>query len=356
MKRVKLRDVADMAGVSIQTVSRVVRGVDAVADETRERVMAAVQELNYQPNLAARSLSAHRTGSVHVIDAVPLFHGHAATFVAICQQLAALDLHISTTVAPFGFSETPDPRDLVPLSADGIIILGGRADSPAWVAEIAAATPTVVVGRAHDLPATSVGVAVDHKEGAKQAVAHLLGRGSRRIVHIAGPLDWMDAALRLEGYREACAEAGIPERVLHAESWDASAAYPLIEGLEQGSFDGVFAANDQLALGCLGMLQRRGIAIPREVRVVGFDDMAGADALFPSLTTLRQDFSRVGELAVDALKLMLEGNRPRRRSSRPPSSSANQPERNTRALRTHDPSPAPRCPRTRRSRRQDPDR
>ena len=309
LRRANLRDIAEASGVSIQTVSRVVRGVDVVAETTKERVMEAIQRLNYQPNLAARSLSAHRTGSVHVIDAVPLFHGHAATFVGICQQLAALDLHISTTVVPFGLTDTPDPRHLVPLSADGIIILGGRAEPPSWVDEIASTVPTVIVGRVHELPGTSVGVAMDHKEGARQAVRHLIERGSRDIVHIAGPLDWMDAYLRLEGYREVCAEAELTERVLHARSWDASAATELMSALPDGDFDGVFAANDQLALGCLGALQRRGVSIPGQVRVVGFDDMAGADALFPALTTVRQDFTRVGELAVEALKLMLAGEK-----------------------------------------------
>lgn len=306
LKRANLRDIAEEAGVSIQTVSRVVRGVDVVAGPTRERVMEAVKRLNYQPNLAARSLSAHKTGSVHVIDAVPLFHGHAATFVAICQQLAALSLHISTTVVPFGLDETPDPRHLVPLSADGIIILGGRVDPPAWVHEIASTVPTVIVGRLHDLPPTAAGVAVDHKDGAKQAVRHLIERGCRRIVHFAGPQDWSDAHQRLEGYLETCAEAGLPTEVLDAGSWEASAAIPLAARLDP-SVDGIFAANDQLALGSLSELQRRGISIPGDVRVVGFDDMSGADALFPPLTTVRQDFERVGELAVEGLNRMLEG-------------------------------------------------
>lgn len=307
LQRANLRDIAEASGVSIQTVSRVVRGVDVVAETTRLRVMEAVERLNYQPNLAARSLSAHRTGSIHVIDAVPLFHGHAATFVAICRQLASLNLHITTTVMPFGLTETPDPRKLVPISSDGIVVLGGRADPPQWVDEVASAVPTVVVGRVHELPQAAVGVAIDHLDGALQAVRHLHERGARRIVHIAGPLDWMDATLRLEGYERACAELGLEPRVLRAESWEASAAAPLLEELSTADFDAVFAANDQLALGVLGALHRRGISVPGDVRVVGFDDMAGADALFPALTTVRQDFTGVGELAVAAMRLLLEG-------------------------------------------------
>lgn len=302
-----LRDIAEASGVSIQTVSRVVRGIDVVAEPTRERVLEAVRRLNYQPNLAARSLSSRRTGSVHVIDAVPLFHGHAATFVAICQQLAALDLHISTTIVPSAFTDAPDPRHLVPRSSDGIILLGGRVEPPGWVEDISGLAPTVIVGRVHELPTGVVGVAVDQRDGAIQAVDHLVERGSRSIAHVAGPMDWMDAHLRLEGYQEACARHGLTPRMLHADSWEAGAVAASAAELTGGGFDGVFAANDQLALGCLGILQRHGLSIPDDVRVVGFDDMAGADALYPSLTTIRQDFTRVGELAVDALKLMLDG-------------------------------------------------
>ena len=310
VKRANLRDIADASGVSIQTVSRVVRGIDVVAEATRERVLEAVKRLNYQPNLAARSLSAHRTGAVHVIDAVPLFHGHAATFVAICEQLAALKLHISTTVVPHGMEEAPETRNLVPLSADGIVILGGRVTPPAWVDEVATSIPSVIVGRVHELPQGSSGVAVDHKDGARQAVNHLISRGCRRVAHIAGPRDWMDARLRLDGYLEVCSAAGLPTQVLDAGSWDAAAALPLIDRLDP-EVDGIFAANDQLALGCLSELQRTGRRIPDDVRVVGFDDMAGADALYPTLTTVRQDFTRIGEIAIEQLSLMLDGEQAR---------------------------------------------
>lgn len=307
--RVNLRDIAEASGVSIQTVSRVVRGVDVVAGPTRERVMEAVRRLNYRPNLAARSLSAHRTGSVHVIVAVPLFHGHASTFVAICQQLAALELHTSTTVVPQGLDEPPDVRDLVPVSADGVILIGGHTDPSPWVETIAFRTPTVIVGRLHCLPEGAGGIAVDHKAGAIMAVRHLVERGARRIVHVAGPQDWMDAHLRLEGYRQVCAEAGLESFVLHAESWDAPSAAQLM-GEIPADTDAVFAANDQLALGCMSALQRRGVSIPDDIKVVGFDDMRGADSLFPTLTTVRQDFQRIGELAVLGLNKLLGAAEP----------------------------------------------
>ena len=305
-RRVNLRDIAEASGVSIQTVSRAVRGLDVVAEPTRSRVMEAVERLGYRPNLAARSLSARRTGQVHVIVAMPLYHGHAMTFVSICQELAKLQLHAITTVPPAGSVRDLNPDDLVPVSADGAIVIGGRMLPAPWVTGLAARIPMVMVGRLHELPDSVPGVAVDHRAGAVEAVRHLVARGARRVAHVAGPLSWVDAHLRLTGYLEVCAEAGIEPFVLEADSWDAGAALPLIEDLP-GDVDAVFAANDQLALGCMTALQRRGRRVPDDVKVVGFDDIAGADAFLPALTTVRQDFARVGELAVASLSQILAG-------------------------------------------------
>ncbi|MFT3888719.1 MAG: LacI family DNA-binding transcriptional regulator [Arachnia sp.] len=316
-RRVNLRDIAEASGVSIQTVSRVVRGLDVVAEPTRTRVMEAVERLGYRPNLAARSLSAHRTGQVHVIVAMPLYHGHTMTFVSICQELAKLQFHAITTVPPAGSVRDLEPDDLVSVSADGAIVIGGRTSPAPWVEGLAQRIPMVMVGRLHQLPASVPGVAVDHRAGAVEAVRHLVERGARRIAHVAGPLLWVDAYQRWEGYHDACAEAGIEPLVLQADSWDASAALPLM-GLLPPDVDAVFAANDQLALGCMTALQQRGLRVPDDVRVVGFDDIAGAEAFLPSLTTVRQDFRRVGELAVESLSEILAG-KPARLSTVTPS-------------------------------------
>ncbi len=308
-RRVNLRDIAEESGVSIQTVSRAVRGLDVVAEPTRARVMEAVERLGYRPNLAARALSARRTGQVHVIVAMPLFHGHATTFVSICQELAKLQLHAITTVPPTGSVRDLDPDDLVPVSADGAIVIGGRMTPAPWVTGLAARMPMVMVGRLHELPTSVPGVAVDHRAGAALAVRHLVARGARRIAHVAGPLSWVDANLRLAGYLEVCAEAGIEPLVLDADSWYACDAVPFMADLP-GDVDAVFAANDQLALGCMTALQQRGLRVPEDVKVVGFDDIAGADAFLPALTTVRQDFTRIGELAVASLSRILAGEPP----------------------------------------------
>lgn len=305
-QRANLRDIAEASGVSIQTASRVVRGVDVVAEATRKRVLEAIERLNYQPNLAARSLSAARTGSVHIIDAVPLLHGHSTTFVAITQALSTLELHTSTSVL-----ESPDQlkqldlRHLVPVSADGVIVLGGRAESRSWIETVASRLPTVCVGEV-DLPHSAIGVSVDHRAGAIAAVEHLIDRGARSIVHLAGPLDWTDAQQRLAGYQEAMHIAGMEPVVLHAGSWDAASAATLVPALPPTT-DAVFAANDQLALGCMTALQLAGRSVPGDVRVVGYDDVSGSEWFLPGLTTVRQDFRAMGEQAVKTLDLLLKG-------------------------------------------------
>ncbi|MHA6523977.1 LacI family DNA-binding transcriptional regulator [Tessaracoccus sp. G1721] len=305
-ERANLRDIAEAAGVSMQTASRVVRGVDVVAESTRVRVLAAIEELNYQPNMAARSLSARRTGSIHIIDAVPLLHGHATTYVVICQQLAALGLHISTSVIRSELDGLA-LRELVPVGADGVIILGGRYEPGEWVRVVASRLPTVYVGQLNDLPEHVVGVAVDHRMGARMAVEHLVSRGASNVAHVEGPTEWVDARLRYEGCIAACAAANLEPLVLPAGSWDAAAAAPLMSRLD-GSVDAIFAANDHLALGCMTSLQMAGRRVPGDVKVVGFDDALGAEWFLPPLTTVRQDFRAVGEAAVAALNLLLNGD------------------------------------------------
>ncbi|HMR50186.1 MAG TPA: LacI family DNA-binding transcriptional regulator [Arachnia sp.] len=307
--RVGLKEVAEASGVSLQTVSRVVRDLDGVASETRARVLESLRELNYRPNLAARSLSASRTGSVHVINAVPLFHGYAATFLSICKTLQDMNLHVSTSVVPDG--KIPDLGDLVPVSADGVIVLGGRREPAPWVGELAKRTPTVLVGRLHLLPDNVSGIAMDHALGARVAVEHLRERGARHILHIAGPLDWTDSYLRLESYLEVCAEAGMEPVVRYADAWDASAAAAALEDLPPET-DAIFAVNDMLALGCLSILHHRGIPVPGRIKVIGFDDIPGAESFYPPLTTIRQGFAEVGERAVEQLKELMDGGEPRR--------------------------------------------
>ena len=302
--RPRLADVAERAGVSSQTVSRVVRGTGVVAEDTRDRVMAIVAELGYQPNLAARSLSQRSTGVVHVINATPLFHGHARTFLEIVGSLGELGFHTSTSIVPDGNSLALNK--LIPLGVDGLVVLGGHSRSSRWAEAAAVRIPVVFVGQRNGLSDRISSVAVDQAHGALLATRHLLESGCERVLHICGPRDWLDAEERRDGFVSACEEAGVSYDKLSSPAWDARAAHDLAEGIPR-EVDGVFASNDHLALGVMRRLHERGRVIPDDVSVVGFDDADGSDCSWPPLTTVRQPFHAVGRAAVLQLSHLMSG-------------------------------------------------
>lgn len=303
-----LREIAEAAGVSMQTASRVVRGVDVVAEPTRERVLEAVRRLNYRPNLAARSLSGRRTGSIHVIVAVPLLHGHGAAFVAICEALAELQLNASVRFIRPGDAQ-PTGSDLMPLGADGVVVIGGFSQPIPWLDQLAQRMPLVYVGHNDALPDAVSSVMIDQRTGARLATEHLIDRGARNLVHICGPRGWVDADARRASFEEVCAQRGVTGRVASAGSWDAAEGRRVAAGLPV-EVDGIFAANDSLAIGATTALHHAGRRVPEQVRLVGFDDIEGSESFHPSLTTVRQDFVRLGALAVQQLEALLAGHAP----------------------------------------------
>ncbi len=299
-----LADVAQLAGVSSQTVSRVVRGSSVVAPQTRERVLAAVEELGYRPNLAARSLSNRRTGVVHIINATPLFGGHARSFLSLVSELGAVGYHTSVAGAP----ETPHPTldQIVPLGVDGIVVLGGHEQSVDLVSAVHGRIPAVFVGQREGLPEDVASVAIDQDLGARLATEHLIAAGRSRLLHLCGPADWFDAAERRDGFLAACQKAGLSPSKVSAPSWSAISGYELGASFP-ADIDGLFASNDHLALGALRWLAEQGRRVPEEVAVVGFDDAEGADSFLPPLTTLRQPHQELGECAVAHLTELISG-------------------------------------------------
>ncbi len=312
--RPSLADVAKKAGVSSQTVSRVVRGADVVAPRTRDKVLAIVAELGYQPNLAARSLSQRRTGVVHVVNATPLFHGHARTFLEVVGALGELGLHTSMSVVPFG--EELTLNQLIPLGVDGLVILGGHSCSSHWAEVAETRVPVVFLGQRIGLPDSVSSVGVDQAHGALLATRHLLEGGRQRLLHICGPRDWLDAEERRDGFISACEEAGVSFEKLSSPTWDARSAHELAADMPEG-IDGVFASNDHLALGVMRRLHERGLSIPHDVSVVGFDDAEGSDCSWPPLSTVRQPFREVGQTAVAQLTRLMDAGSPEHTLIRP---------------------------------------
>lgn len=313
-RRVSLADVARIAGVSSNTVSRVVRGDPEVADATRKRISEILTQVGYRPHLAARALAAKRTDVIQVILAAPMFHGHGQTLLSVMTEAATAGLSIVISHA-----EGDATRDVpIPFDVDGVIILGGQEPTVEMAVEAARHMPTVLLlSNQQELPGVST-VSVDNYSGGYQAARHLLDHGVERIVHIQGEQQWSDAAQRRDGCLAACEESGVTPMALDAGSWDAVRGYHVMSAaltesslLQGSSRFGVFAANDQLALGVVRAAHEQNVSIPEKMGVVGFDDTEGAACFTPPLTTIRQGFDSVGAEAVHQLARLRAGEKPR---------------------------------------------
>ncbi|MFF9342698.1 MULTISPECIES: LacI family DNA-binding transcriptional regulator [unclassified Streptomyces] len=310
--RPTLEAVAARAGVSRATVSRVVNGGAGVRAPLADKVREAVEELGYVPNLAARTLVTRRNGAVAVVIAEPEFRIFSDPFFqeqvrGISRELTAHDSQLVLL-----WVESPGDHDRIARYLGGGHVDGALAFSLHDEDELAAVLrrakiPTVLGGR----PTDGIGpdmpyVDCDNRGGAREAVRLLVGRGCRAVAHLAGPRDQTSAVDRADGYRDAL---GDPDPALfgHGDFTAESGARAMAELLDRRpDVDGVFAANDLMASGALRVLRERGLRVPEDVAVVGFDDVASiAERTEPALTTVRQDIEGMGRLMVRLLMRLL---------------------------------------------------
>lgn len=305
-KKVSLADVAELAGVSTNTVSRVVRGDPEVSDATRKRISHLLDEVGYRPNYAARALAAKRTGVLHVLLAAPMFHGHGRVLLSVLNAGSEAGYHVSLSNAyrPDGMLRT----EVAPFDVDGVVILAGQDPTVELAIEIGKRVPTcLVLTSEHGLDGIST-ASIDNVRGARLATDHLLRQGVKDVVHIAGPAGWSDATMRRQGFLQACEERGVEGRIIESFSWNSQDGYDAMRS-EQRLPEAIQAANDQLALGAMRLIHERGAKVPGDVRVVGFDDIDGADCYAPPLTTIRQPFDRLGRTAVRIVRSMVDGGK-----------------------------------------------
>ncbi len=303
-----MHDVARLAGVSHQTVSRVINGSTRIRPETRERVERAIEQLGYRPNTAARALVKGRSGMIGVIGVGGGYFGPASIQRSIEAAAQHRGLFASTvSVATLTRTLLDDSVEhLRRQGVEGIIIVAGQDDALEVARNRTADVPIVLVEG--DLSRARWTVGVDQVEGARLAVRHLLELGHREIVHLGGPADWAEARARVDGFRLEMQAAGLRPAEPVLGPWNA--AHGLAIGSEVAAdpdITAVFAANDQIAIGLLLALHEAGRRVPDEVSVVGFDDQPEAAYLIPPLTTVRQDFGTVGVRAVDALTSAIAG-------------------------------------------------
>lgn len=297
-----MADVAKLAGVSQQTVSRVVNGSADVHPATRERVRSAMQMLDYRPNPAARALATGRSRTVGVVRVDTALHGPSSTLYGIERAAHAAGYHVS--VASQRWLDLDSTLHAVERlrsqGVDGILVVGPRREAASVLRRLRGVVPLATVEGWPDdgLP----GVAADHAAGAELATAHLLALGHGTVWHLAGPADSTDAQQRIRGWRSTLAAAGAPAPPILQGDWSARTGYELgREILERPEVTAVFTANDQMALGLLRRLHESGRAVPGDVSVAGFDDLPEAAYMNPPLTTVRWDFLELGQRSIELL-------------------------------------------------------
>ncbi|WP_047194340.1 LacI family DNA-binding transcriptional regulator [Caldimonas brevitalea] len=305
-----LGEVARIAGVSPSTVSRYLNGSARVSEARRQAVEAAIAQLNYRPNMVARSLASGRTSTVGVLtqDIASPFFNEALRGV----EDALAESRYAPLFVSGHWNSAEEAERLSLLSArrvDGVVMMHGHIRDED-VQAVARRLPIVMVGRATatlDLPS----ITVDNRLGAYKATRHLIELGHEDVAFISGPQDHHDAQQRLVGYQDALREAGIVFReslVAKADFHEATGMLAIHQLLEsRASFTAIFAANDQSAYGARLALYRRGIRVPEDVSLVGFDDLPYSSYCVPPLTTVRQPAYEVGWQAGHTVVQMIEG-------------------------------------------------
>lgn len=299
-------DVARLAGVSHQTVSRVLNGVPNVRPATKARVEQAITQLNYSPSPAARALVTRRTRTIGLITPSILDHGPTAIAMnfTIAARAARYSVDTVSTLSGDPAAVRAAVETLLRQRVDAIVLIVVDLGVLEVVLGLDLTVP-VVASAASQLRSPLM-VSIDQYRGARSAVRHLAELGHSRILHIAGPVRAPDSRERVRGWRDelAARQLSVVEPV-HGD-WSAASGYELGLTMDIGSGTAVFVSNDLMAMGLLKALRERGLDVPGDVSVVGFDDVPEAGYLYPALTTVRQDFAALGQLIMQKVLVAVE--------------------------------------------------
>jgi DNA-binding LacI/PurR family transcriptional regulator len=298
-----MSDVARLAGVSHQTVSRVINDSRHVRAETRERVEIAMRQLDYRPNSVARALVTGRSNTLGVVSFDTTLYGPASTLYGI--ERAAHEAGYSITIASLERLDRPAVLEAIDRlreqGVEGIMVIAPQESGARALLQAPAGVPLVALEAGpQDVSLASI----DQFTGAWRATEHLLRLGHRTVWHIAGPGGWPEAADRVRGWRSALASARASVPQLLEGDWSARSGHELaLRLVHDPTVTAIFVANDHMALGALRALHECGRRIPHDVSVVGFDDIPEAPYFTPPLTTVRQDFDEMGRRG---LRLLLD--------------------------------------------------
>lgn len=297
-----MMDVARLAGVSHQTVSRVLNGHPTVRRDTRERVLEAMRQLDYHRNSAARALVTNRSDTLGLITFDTTLFGPSSMVYSI--ERAARDAGYFVSIASVRSLDDRAVTDaldrLLAQPVDGIVTVLPMDSALAPLARVPQQIPLVGlgVGDANGVPMVSV----DNAAGATLATQHLLELGHETVHHISGPADWPESRQRLAGWRSALREVGAVEPPVLIGDWSPRSGYEAARLLAPDPrVTAIACGNDQMAVGVLYALHEAGRSVPEQVSLVGFDDVPEAPFFRPPLTTVRQDFAALGTASLELL-------------------------------------------------------
>ncbi len=312
-RRPTIKEVANIAGVSTQTVSRVINGKPDVSPETRERIQKIIEELGYQPSALARSLIRQRSYTLGVVTAGLEFIGPSRTLSGITG--AAEEAGYSLLLKELnGFASNdvkPILSTLLSRHVDGIIwAVPEVGENRNWLSELHNKLEIPIVILTMESRENIHIVTIDNYHGGQLAVSHLLDSGYQNIGHISGPLDWWEARERMAAWKDLMTKAGRPVHEDHWEegTWSPSSGARAFQKL-LGSYpemDAIFVANDQMALSVLQIACQKGISIPEDLAIVGFDNIPESEYFWPPLSTIQQNQHKVGEVAVQEVTQIIE--------------------------------------------------
>jgi DNA-binding LacI/PurR family transcriptional regulator len=305
-----IKDVAQHAGVSYQTVSRVINDHPSVSPATRARVQAAIHKLDYHPSSAAQLLAAKRSGVIGVVTYGLMHFGPAKMLASLDDAARSLGYTVSNmNIGAFVPKEIGRAiQQLRRQKVEGIIVFAPTLEvSPSEIETLCGEVPLVITDT-EPSPARYV-TNMDHFTGTRVAAQHLLALGHRRIGFINGPQSWYASMIRRQGWLSALNQAGLEPSAEYEGDWNARSGHKATnEFLERDlGITAILAANDQMALGALHALHQRNLELPREMSVIGYDDIPEAEFFEPALTTVRHEFGQLAQKALEQLMSRIEG-------------------------------------------------
>jgi LacI family transcriptional regulator len=311
--RATIKEVASVAGVSIQTVSRVINERPDVSPETRKRVQEVIKELSYQPSALARSLISQRSHTLGVVTAGLRHIGPSRTLSGITSAAEEAGYSLLLKELPSYDTEAIQPIFQAFLSqhVDGIIwAVPEVGENRKWLNTSPADIDVPLVYLTMEARNNLSIVSIDNYLGGRMAMAHLLEQGYRKIGHISGPLDWWEARQRMAAWNDALTEAGLEAKDSFCVegNWSSASGALAIDKLydQYPGLDAIFVANDQMALGVLQFFAEKQIPIPEDIGIVGFDNIAESAFFSPALTTVQQDQHNVAKIAVAEVTKIIE--------------------------------------------------